>query len=158
MANIIDVIRRYFRPYYYYILFTVIFIIFLSVGVFWYNRQKSQTQNRFKDVANQNRRNHETPMYFFFADWCPHCKRAKPEWDAFKTQYDGTEINGYVIKCIEIDCTSDSPSSDVKAAMNKYDVSSFPTVKLIRDEQTVDFESKITRTTLASFVNTMLTN
>ena len=158
MANITDVIRKYFRPYYYYIIFVIVFIIFLSVGVYWYGRQKSQTQNRFKDVANQNRRNKETVVYFFFADWCPHCKRAKPEWEAFKSQYDGTEINGYVIKCVEIDCTSDEPSSDVKSAMNKYGVSSFPTVKLIRDEQTIDFESKITRTTLTSFVNTMLNN
>jgi len=42
--------------------------------------------------------------------------------------------------------------------MNKYNVSSFPTVKLISDEETIDFESKITRTTLTSFVNTMLNN
>ena len=158
MANIIDVLHKYVRPYYYYIISLVIFVIFLSVGVYWYNRNKSQTQNRFKDVANQNRRNKQTNIYFFFADWCPHCKSAKPEWDAFKSQYDGKEINGYQIKCQEIDCSKDEPSSQVKAAMNKFNVTSFPTVKLVRDENTIDFESKITRTSLASFVNTMLSN
>ena len=156
MANIIDVLRKYVRPYYYYIITFVILVIFISVGIFWYNRNKSQTQNRFKDVANQNRRNKQTNIYFFFADWCPHCKSAKPEWDAFKSQYDSTEINGYQIKCQEIDCSSDAPSSQVKAAMNKFNVTSFPTVKLVRDEKTIDFESMITRTSLASVVNTML--
>ena len=156
MASITDILRKYIRPYYYYIIFTVVFIIFLVVGIYWYKRQKSQTQNRFKDVANQNRRNQQSNIYFFFADWCPHCKRAKPEWDAFKSQYNGTQVNGYQINCVEVDCSSDSPSSEVKASMNKFNVTSFPTVKLVKDDTTIDFESKITRTSLASFVNTML--
>jgi thiol-disulfide isomerase/thioredoxin len=156
MANIIDVLRKYIRPYYYYIIAIVVFIVFLLVGIYWYQRQKSQTQNRFKDVANQNRRNHETPIYFFHADWCPHCKRAQPEWDAFCAQYDRKEINGYLIQCVDVDCTADPPSSDVKALMQSFNVSSFPTVKLMRDEKTIDFDSKITRTSLGAFVNTML--
>jgi thiol-disulfide isomerase/thioredoxin len=156
MANIIDILRKYIRPYYYYIITAVITVLFLIVGLYWYKYQKTQTQNRFKDVSNQNRRNHDAPVYFFHADWCPHCKRAQPEWDAFRNQYDGVEINGYIIKCIDVDCTADPPSSEAKAFMNTFNVSSFPTVKMVRDEKTIDFDSKITRTSLGSFVNTML--
>ena len=96
----------------------------------------------------------EAIVYMFHVDWCPHCKKAMPEWTAFKNQYDGLEINGYVIKCIDIDCTNEK--SDVKSAMNKYKITSFPTVKLIKEEQTIDFDSKITRTSLGTFVDTML--
>lgn len=156
MANIIDVLRKYIRPYYYFIIFIVIFVIFLIVGVYWYKNNKTQKMNRFKDVANQERRNHQTPIYFFHADWCPHCKKAEPEWTAFMNQYNGVEVNGYVIKCVDVDCTADPPSSATKSLMDKYTVTSFPTVKLIRDEKTIDFDSKITRTSLGTFVNTML--
>lgn len=156
MANIIDVLRKYIRPYYYFIISTIIFILFLVIGVYWYNQKKDQNFNRFKDVANLDRRNHEAPIYFFHANWCPHCKKAEPEWDAFVKQHNNTQVNGYVIKCIDVDCTSDPPPSDVKSLMERYTISSFPTVKLIRDEKTIDFDSKITRTSLGTFVNTML--
>jgi len=156
MANIVDVLRKYIRPYYYYILAFVIFVLFLLVGIYWYKNQKSQSENLFNDVANANKRNQEALVYFFHADWCPHCKRAQPEWEAFRSQYDGTVINGYKIKCVDVDCTSDPLSADAKAKMNEFKVTSFPTVKLVRDNKTIDFDSKISRTSLGSFVNTML--
>jgi len=154
MANIIDVLRKYISPYYYYIITFVIFVIFLGAGIFWYNRQKDKTVNRFKDVANVNRRNKEAVVYLFYVDWCPHCKTAKPEWNTFKTQYDDKEINGHVIKCVEVDCTNED--SNTKFLMNQYKIESFPTVKLVLDDKTIDFDSKITTTSLTSFVNTML--
>jgi len=154
MANFIDVLRKYISPYYYYIITIVIFVIFLSAGIFWYNRQKDKTVNHFKDVANVNRRNKEAVVYLFYVDWCPHCKTAKPEWNTFKTQYDDKEINGHVIKCIEVDCTNED--SNTKFLMNQYKIESFPTIKLVLDDKTIDFDSKITTTSLTSFVNTML--
>ena len=157
MANIIDIIYNYFKNYYYYIITAIIIIIFLSASFYWYNNYKKQIKNPFKDVANANDRNLEVKVYFFHADWCPHCKKAQPEWNAFNSQYDGTEVNGYKITCIDVDCSSDPPSDDSKSLMKKYSVSSFPTVKLLRDDTIIDFDSKITRTTLETFVNTMLT-
>ena len=158
MANIVEIINSYFKPYYFYIISAIIIILFLSVGLYWYNNYyKKQLDNRFKDVANANNRNSEVHIYFFHADWCPHCKKAQPEWNAFSTQYDGTEVNGYKIICVDVDCTSDPPIEESKSLMKTYSISSFPTVKLLRDDTIIDFESKITRTTLESFVNTMLT-
>ena len=154
MANLIDVIKKYIRPYYYYIIIVITIIVFSALAYYWYNQYKPKMNDRFKDVANMNRRNKEAIVYMFHVDWCPHCKKAMPEWTAFKNQYDGLEINGYVIKCIDIDCTNEK--SDVKSAMNKYKITSFPTVKLIKEEQTIDFDSKITRTSLGTFVDTML--
>lgn len=154
MSNIAEVLKRYIRPYYYYILTAVVIIIFVALALYWYRQFKPKMNDKFSNVANAQRRNKEAVVYLFSVDWCPHCKKAKPEWVAFKNQYDGTEINGYVIKCIDVDCTSET--SDVKASMNKYNITSFPTIKLIKDDNTVDFDSKITRTTLATFVTTML--
>ena len=92
---------------------------------------------------------------FFHADWCPHCKKAQPEWNTFKSQYDGTTVNGYVIKCVDINCTNEKDSS-VTASINEYKIESYPTVKMLKDNQVIEFDSKITNTSLNSFVETML--
>jgi hypothetical protein len=154
MANLIEVVTRLIRPYYYYIITAVILIIFVVVAYYGYNRAMAHEKNRFKDVANANRRNKETIVYFFHVDWCPHCKKALPEWKKFVSNYDGKEINGYKLKCLSKDCTEET--SDITQLINKYKINSYPTVKLIRDGDTVDFESKITSNSLEQFANTML--
>jgi hypothetical protein len=71
------------------------------------------------------------------------------------SKYNGKEINGYVIKPVDIDCTKET--GDVTELINRYNIDSYPTIKLIREDTTIDFESKITSNTLEKFVNTMLT-
>jgi thiol-disulfide isomerase/thioredoxin len=154
MAGLIDVVSKYVRPYYFIIISIIILIVFVVIGYYGYKRFNKQNENRFNDVANANRRNKEATVLFFHVDWCPHCKKALPEWKSFCSQNDGKEINGYKIKCVDIDCTKES--ADVTAAINKYNIDSYPTVKMLRDENVIEFDSKITSTTLTSFVNTML--
>jgi len=154
MAGLIEVITKYIRPYYYYILALTIFIIFFTIGVYAYNGFQAQQKNKFSDVANANRRNKDAVVYFFHVDWCPHCKKALPEWKNFVSKYDKKEINGYRIKCVDKDCTKET--SDITEIINKYNIDSYPTIKLIKDNTTIDFESKITASSLEKFVNTML--
>jgi thiol-disulfide isomerase/thioredoxin len=154
MANLIEVATKLIRPYYYYIIAFVVIIIFVIVAYYGYNKFATQDKNKLKDVANANRRNKETVIYFFHVDWCPHCKKALPEWNKFTSAYEGKEINGYKLKCMDIDCTQET--SDVTEFINKYKIDSYPTVKLLRDGNTIDFETKITNTSLEQFVNTML--
>lgn len=158
MAGIIDVLRKYIRPYYYYILAIIILVIFLIASNYAYNKYyvsvNTPKASKFKDVANSTHKSKEAQVYFFHVDWCPHCKKALPDWNQFKSQIDGKEINGYQVKCIDLNCTDET--GDVTAAINKYSIESYPTVKLVKDEQTIDFDSKITTTALEQFVNTML--
>jgi thiol-disulfide isomerase/thioredoxin len=154
MANIVVVLTNLIRPYYYYIIVFVMIVIFGVIGYYAYNNLVSKEKNRIKDVANANRRNVETIVYFFHVDWCPHCKTALPEWKKFVANYNGKEINGYGLKCVDVNCTSET--SDVTEFINKYKIESYPTVKLIRDGDVIDFDSKITSTSLDKFVNTML--
>lgn len=154
MPNFIEVATKLIRPYYYYIIAAVVLIIFVLVAYYGYTKFAADQKNKFKDVANANRRNKETIIYFFHVDWCPHCKKALPEWKKFVASHNNKEINGYKLKCIDMDCTSET--SDITEYINKYKIDSYPTVKLIRDGNVIDFDSKITGTSLEQFVNTML--
>lgn len=154
MSNIIDVFRKYIRPYYYYIIAIVVLIIFLFAAQYAYQWSSGSSNSKFKNVANANTRNSEAQLYFFHVDWCPHCKKALPDWNQFKSSYNGKEINGYKLKCIDLNCTDET--GDVTSAINKYSIDSYPTIKLVKDEKTIDFDSKITSNSLEQFVNTML--
>lgn len=155
MANLVETAKKIIRPYYYYIIAVVVFAIFLYFGIWGYKQfYAKKVANKYANVANANRRNKEVNVLFFHVDWCPHCKNALPAWNTFSQQYNGKEVNGYVIKCVDMDCTSES--SEVARAINSYKIESYPTIKMVKDEQTIEFDSKITTSSLEQFVNTML--
>jgi thiol-disulfide isomerase/thioredoxin len=155
MANIVETLRRLISPYYFLILCVTVLVIFSIAGYYAYNKFGSP-KNKFSDVANTNLRNREARILFFHVDWCPHCKKALPEWNSFKTQNDGKEVNGYIIKCVDMDCTNET--SDITRAINEYNINSYPTVKMVKDGQKIEFDSKITSSSLNSFAQSMTVN
>jgi thiol-disulfide isomerase/thioredoxin len=117
---------------------------------------KPKETKKFSDVANTSTRAEEVTVYFFHVDWCPHCKTALPEWNNFRSQYDGKSVNGVMINCVDMDCTKETPA--VENALTTYGVDSYPTVKMLKDGKQITFESKITSTSLEKFVTTMTAN
>jgi thiol-disulfide isomerase/thioredoxin len=98
-------------------------------------------------------------VYFFTADWCPHCRNAKPVIDEFERDYNDKEIaTGKIIKVSRVDCT-DSEVAAVAKQINDLGVTSFPTVK-IKDSggNTFEFDAKITKENLVGFVESVANN
>jgi|TARA_B110000879_G_scaffold212736_1_gene310528 thiol-disulfide isomerase/thioredoxin len=158
MANIIDVIGKYIQPYKKIMIIVFILIAFYYAIRYWMNINNLEyMENKFDDVANSNLREKEAIIYFFHVDWCPHCKTALPEWNAFKTANDNKLIKNYRIKCEDVDCTDESDSK-VSSLVNRFNIESYPTVKMVRDDKEIDFDSKVTQTTLTSFTKMMLDN
>ena len=160
MATFVEIVTKYVGPYKYHILALVLLIIFLVVTATFYptfikNTTASKDEIGTKDVANANRRNPVATIFFFNVDWCPHCKTALPEWKTFKSQYHGKVINSYKIECVNVNCTDES-DANVTTIIQKYKIESYPTVKMLKGTDIIDFDSKITSTALDKFVNTML--
>ena len=61
-------------------------------------------------------------MVLFFADWCGHCRRLKPEWTA-ATGMGGVGWN--VVECNE-------PSELVESLRAKYHVKGYPTIMRLK--------------------------
>ena len=93
----------------------------------------------------------EAEILMFSTDWCPHCKSAKPEWEQAKTEFEGKTVNGYTIIFTDVNCTNESP--DVEKMMNQYKVEGFPTIKMVKDGNVVDFDAKPTKANLSQFIN-----
>ena len=140
-----------------YMFYLFIAIIVMLFGYYVY-RQYSNVKTGFK--AN---REHETVdpnsnktanLILFTVDWCPHCKTAKPEWEDLKTEYEGKNINGYNLTFTEHNCTNETP--EIEELMNKYKIEGYPTIKLIKDNQVIEYDAKPTKDTMSQFLNTVL--
>jgi thiol-disulfide isomerase/thioredoxin len=158
MPTLIDTVNKYIKPYAIYVIALIIFILFVIAGRYAYNtfylKKINNPEKIFTDVANANRNKPEVIIYFFNVDWCPHCKTALPEWDKFKNEYDGKQVNGNILKCVSINCTEEN--DQVSKMINEYKIEGYPTVKMLKDGQKIEFDSKIIHENLEQFVNTML--
>jgi thiol-disulfide isomerase/thioredoxin len=96
----------------------------------------------------------EVELIFFIANWCPHCKTAKPEWEKAKSEYNNNTINGYKILFVEIDCTQ--PDSKTTSMMDKYNVEGYPTIILLKNNEVITYDAKVTYDHLSQFVKTAL--
>jgi len=169
MSKIVDTILNFIRPYFRVVFIILLFLVFSLAGYYGYKKYTKDIAKRtkFNDVANADRTNRNATIMLFHVDWCPHCKTAMPQWTQFKNAYNGQQINGYKLKCVEVNCTSDIPGEDSKtrneeniaSMIKKYDIQSYPTVKLVIDGgETIEFDSKITKDSLHKFVTTVITN
>jgi thiol-disulfide isomerase/thioredoxin len=117
--------------------------------------QVNYSANNERDTySSQNSNSKDAEIMFFYVDWCPHCKTAKPAWNDVKSEYENKTINGYTVIFTEINCTEET--AEVESLMNKYNIEGFPTIKLLKDGQVIEYDAKPTKETLTQFLNTVL--
>ena len=104
--------------------------------------------------SSQNSNSKDAEIMLFYVDWCPHCKTAKPAWNDVKSEYENKTINGYKVIFTEVNCTEET--AEVEHLMNKYNIEGFPTIKLLKDGQVIEYDAKPTKETLTQFLNTVL--
>lgn len=137
----------------------VVVIFFIVLAVYYYYNYVSP---KLKPSYDANREHNtidsesskQAELMLFYADWCPHCKTAKPIWNELKSEYQNKTINGYNVLFTEINCTSEN--AETEQMMNKYNIEGFPTIKLLKDGQIIEYDAKPAKDTLKEFLNTVL--
>jgi len=136
-------------------------ILFIIGGVYYYNTYVAPKMNTTYSSNNESMTNNsnngptkEAEMLLFYADWCPHCKTAKPIWYEVVDEYENKTINGYKVTFTEVNCTNET--DEVEKMMNQYKVEGFPTIKMIKDGQVIEYDAKPSKETLIEFLNTVL--
>ena len=135
----------------------ILFSILAAVYYFYYvapqnkAQYKANSEHVTKDDSSTSK---SAELLFFFADWCPHCKSAKPIWNDLKAQYENKTINGYKVIFTEVNCSEET--AEVDKMMNQYNVEGYPTIKLLKDGQIIEYDAKPSKDTLNQFLNTVL--
>ena len=112
-----------------------------------------------KEFISEDSANSDTPsgpakIVYYYVKWCPHCKKATPEWQKVKKEFNGKDINGTEIVFEEVDCEKNAESTQ-KANDDK--VTAYPTIKLHKADNTiVEYNAKPEAETLKEFLNMTL--
>jgi protein disulfide-isomerase-like protein len=116
------------HPVFMMLMFVLVIIIFLaifrSVSPFLtmglgMNAHIGTLRGSFQLEAFENQVANTPTFVMFYAPWCGHCKRAKPEFENFKKSYKGP------IKVIAIDC--EEPAN--KELAKKHNIQGYPTIR-----------------------------
>ena len=136
-----------------FLVILLVIVIFLIAALFVYRRYISSGMKR-EYLANNEFTNDgaidSADIYLFYTTWCPHCKTAKPIWEDFKKEMEDKKVNGIKLNFFEVDCDKDPATSD------KFKVKGFPTIKLIKGKQIIEYDAKPNKATLIEFVNKSL--
>ena len=138
------------------IIAVIVFAVLAGLYYFYYvaPQMKAKYKPNSEQVPVGSESGNEAELLFFFADWCPHCKTAKPIWNDLKSEYQNKTINGYQVIFTEINCSEET--AEVEKLMNQYNVEGYPTIKLLKDGQIIEYDAKPSRETLTQFLNTFL--
>jgi thiol-disulfide isomerase/thioredoxin len=158
--SVLDSIKNIFsrNGYKNIILMVIIFLIFILASIYTYRRYVSKKINP-EYVANsefvpegqgENKQIEVADLYFFYTTWCPHCKKSMPIWQSLKSEFDNKEFKGTTINFIEVDCDKDT------ALAEKFNIQGYPTIKLVKGNQVIEYDAKPSKDTLIEFLQTSL--
>lgn len=89
-------------------------------------------------------------LFLFKVDWCPHCKSAKPIFDEIEKEQKGKPINGYTVTFTTVDCEAEPDMAD------KFKIEGYPTIKLVKDGQVIEYDAKPEKDKITEFLNTVI--
>ena len=92
----------------------------------------------------------EVELFIFTVEWCPHSKKAIPIWEQLKAEYNNKPFNNHNIIFIQVDGEENPELAD------KYKVEGYPTIKLIKGDQIIEYDAKPSIEHLKEFLNSTL--
>ena len=162
MSSIYQVINNMVQPYKQIILIVCLVLLFFIAGYFtvkYYLKGQvvAEKQSKFNNVANADPSLKEIEMYCFNVTWCPHCHNAKGIWEDFINANNGREINGYRIHIKSFDETDITNENDEaqNAMRTEFNITSYPTVVMVKDGEQIVFDAKITLDNLNQFIESV---
>jgi thiol-disulfide isomerase/thioredoxin len=123
-----------------------------------YNRYAKSTNNYsyYEGYSNAPNSGVADPpvatIKLFKVDWCPHCKKALPQFQAVENEYDGKVVNGHKLQFVVVD--GEDPANE--ATVNEHKIQGYPTVVLTKDGKNIEYDAKVDEATLKQFITTMV--
>ena len=134
----------------------IVAIFFLIVAIYLYNKyvtpmvdNKYVANNEFQQKSDDSDAQN-VELYIFTVNWCPHSKKAIPIWEQLKAEYSNKTFNNYNINFIQVDGEENPTLAD------KYKVEGYPTIKMVKGNQVIEYDAKPSLEHLKEFLNSTL--
>lgn len=168
LDNIIETCYNLIKSNIKYIGIIGVIIVFIFVGLYVYNNyvkklfepdyvaNKEFTRHRVNSKGQRigSSAQNQAVIYYFYADWCPHCVNAKTEMNKIKQNYDDQKMNNYIITFEDVNCSN--PTSNEEELMEKYNVEGFPTIVLETSSGVVHYDANIKEAEFKTFLELSL--
>jgi len=138
---------------------------YLFIAVFFgvlaqqlYNRYAKSTNNYsyYEGYSNAPNSGVADPpvatIKLFKVDWCPHCKKALPQFQAVENEYNGKVVNGHKLQFVVVD--GEDPAN--QSTVDEHKIQGYPTIVLTKDGKNIEYDAKVDEATLKQFINTMV--
>ena len=145
------------------ILYAIVFALFIAVGYWAYtnyiapmisaNSNQRQGSSKVDGDIDPSSSLDDAPvaeLYLFKTEWCPHCKKALPIFESVKEEYESKTVNGYRVIFKVVDCEREPNVAD------KFKIEGYPTIKLVKDNQVIEYDAKPDKEHLVQFLNTVI--
>lgn len=141
-----------------FLVILLIAVVFIAAAIYTY---KTYVQPRMNAAYVPNKEfieegsgdsKYGADLYYFYTEWCPHCKKASPVILKLKEyiQSQGGNINGVSVNVIEVNCETDQATAD------RFKVEGYPTIKLAYQSKVIEYDAKPQLDTLIQFLETAL--
>ena len=138
------------------LLIIIAFSSFIFIGLFFYLYNKFikpnisssyVTNNEFINNSLKEENNEDVLILFFKTEWCPHCKKAMPEWNEFTNYVDKlNDKNDYVIRHSIIDCDKQEKIAE------KYNIEAYPSIILLYKKVKYEYDASPNKNNLIKFL------
>jgi thiol-disulfide isomerase/thioredoxin len=125
------------------IIYYIPVILIFAIGLYIY-RQYNKPKEHFAQLSKQ------ADFMMFYADWCPHCTHAKPEFKKVMDKLSSGELNGHKINVKMIN------AEENKELAKQFKVDGYPTLILKMDDKTYTYEGNRTEGDMMTYLETML--
>ena len=134
----------------------VLILFFLVIAYYVYNKYVTPLVDNTYVPNNEFTKpsdiEEQVDIYLFTVEWCPHSKNALPIWEEIKQEYNNKKFNNYKLNFIQIDGEENQELTD------KYKVDGFPTIKLVKGTQIIEYDAKPSVEHLKEFLNSSLSS
>lgn len=121
----------------------VVALVSIVIVAYYYKSITKVVVQGFQNI------NPKTEFIMYYADWCPHCKTAMPDFDKFAG--DGTiVVNGVNVSISKYESTKDADKLKGK------DIKGFPTFVLTTNGKEIEYKGPRSSDEYLKFLNSSL--
>ena len=140
------------------LLVCVLVIALIVVGLYYLiNENKQNVREGFDSqpaslnnlTQKPNPKANEVIIVLFYVDWCPHCVSTKPEWETLVNNMNNKNVNGTNVK---VHACNAEGSAVEKEFANESNVQGYPTIKLIKENEVVEYNGARNVSELEAFI------